>query len=300
MLRFLFVIYVDTAVFIKALISYKIYLQSNGISAACMNKFFLDLKKLIFHPVLFAEVISSNNISFYGAYRGQIPLGGNLLFQFVFCLIYALLSSLTLYFTPSNFLAGSFGINFSVQSPFCLIFFIAFFSSVLTNASIASLSCAYMSFLSKGRLSIRLPLLLVLLPAFFCALLFLSHSLALRVMIIFTALILAFIPAVKNYQQFVGLLYCFFSSMLLWAAFQILLLISIALNLGAFYSAIQFTEAIAMIFYFVCFGKAFYKLSSAKTASAFFSVIIAEGLLFWAISYTGILPHNINNLLMLL
>ena len=109
------------------------------------------------HPRRFAEQsVRNRNISI---------LSADFCAAFTVFILYSILSSVVMYLTPSGSVSALAGVPINMEFPLWKIITVSFCGALFTMAGLASMLCVIIPFISKGRLSLRLPTLLILVPA---------------------------------------------------------------------------------------------------------------------------------------
>ena len=256
-----------------------------------MQNYFQDILQIIRHPKTFAEAIA------WG--KGIKPFSPDFFFSLICFSLYAVLSAAIIFIAPPEFYSAITGAPIHIEHNLWQILLVSSAGSFFTYMASISVFCAFMLFLSKGRLSLRLPVILVLLPAAYSAIFLLRIHVFFHVLSALIAFVLMFVPAFRKNKSFLAMLYCIFLLSVLFIPFQVMLAIAVFFSLPKMFIALQAAEGLISLFYFVNVGKAMSGLSGSKTAAALIAAVLNVAAFSWSLRMAGIISPNIAQILSL-
>lgn len=257
-----------------------------------MKKIFFDFKEMALHPRRFAEKAAQN--------KNLAPLSTEFTIAFAFFILYSILSSIVLYLSPAESAAAITGAPVNIDSPLWKIITVSLCGALFTVSGSASLLCGIMPFISKGRLSLRLPLLLILVPAaYFIFFIMPGIPSAVRIVLLICAAAGVFVPAFKHKEKFMRLLRCFFAISAVFILFQLVLLIPLCRLSPHMFMFLYFAEGILSLIYFVNFCMAFSGLSAAKASAALITAMTIVYVIIWSAQFSSLIPPDAAQILMM-
>ena len=257
-----------------------------------MKKIFSDFAEMAIHPRRFAEqAVRNRNISI---------LSVDFCAAFTVFILYSILSSVVMYLTPSGSVSALAGVPVNMEFPLWKIITVSFCGALFTMAGLASLLCVIIPFISKGRLSLRLPTLLILVPAvYFVFFLIPGVPAPVRNILAVSAAAAVFVPAFRKKDDFMRFIYCFFAVSAVFMIFQLLLLVPVCRFSTDIFTFLYILEGILSIIYFVNFCMAFSGLSAAKAAAAIITAVVIVYVIIWSVQFSGLISPEVAQILML-
>ena len=252
------------------------------------SDYFYETVSMLKCPKLYSAETSSAMRNFPGR-RFILPVSA-----FVLC---SIIQAAFLVLGGESLIEAYSGLPMAVNSPFYVIFLVGLCSDFFTAFAISSLMSFYLPFLSAGRIPLRLPVVLILIPAAYASLFLIPMPVFCRAIISLLPLAGMSISAKNNRQNFMALLYSVFMLSMPLLAFGLLMVFSAVLESSVLFFIINLVSSLFSLVYLIAFSSGIFKASAAKS----FVALLAAGIFIMAylqlLAFSKIIPPEIAQLI---